>query len=173
MSRSILCGAARLLAFVALAMGSAGFSGADRLSAGRVGSLSCRVQAGQITGAAKAPRTTAFVWSAAHGTDEATGPIRTSLGQVDQETGSAASTVLTLGGKRLALPVSLSGSVRFGRVIDYGGKVALAYLVERAEDSSASPSQVVVLLGAGGTVLETDVLPGTAATPGEHCVVVQ
>ncbi|SDW85729.1 hypothetical protein [Lysobacter enzymogenes] len=136
-------------------------------------SLSCRVQAGQVIGTAKVPRITQFVWSAAHGTDEATGPIRTSLGQVDQGTGPAPSTVLTLGGKRLALPASLSGSVRFGHVIDYGGKVALAYLVERAEDSSASPSQAVVLLGPGGVVLEADVLPGTAATPGEHCVVVQ
>lgn len=136
-------------------------------------SLSCRVQAGQVTGTLKPPRVTEFVWSAAHGTDEATGPIRTSLGLVDQGAGSTASTVLTLSGKRLALPASLAGSVRFGRVIDYGGKVALAYLAERAEDSSASPSQVVVLLGPGGVVLEMDVLPGTAASPGEHCVVIQ
>ncbi|ATE70783.1 hypothetical protein [Lysobacter capsici] len=142
-------------------------------SAAAAQSLSCRVQSGEVTGTAKPPRITEFIWSAAHGTDEATGPIRTSLGQVDQEANSTASTVLMLGGKRLALPASLAGSVRFGRVIDYGGKVALAYLAERAEDSSASPSQVVVLLGAGGIVLETDVLPGTAASPGEHCVVIQ
>jgi len=141
-------------------------------SAEAVRSLSCRVLTGQVTGTAKSPRTTEFVWSGAHGIDDATGPIRTSLGQISQGAGSTAATVLTLDGKPLSLPASLAGSVRFGRVIDYGGKVALAYLVERTEDSSASPSHAVVLLGDRG-VLETDVLPGTAGVPGEHCVVVE
>lgn len=172
MSQSIPREVSRFLALVSLVAGMASFSEAATPEAAKTRSLSCRLQAGQIAGTAKTPRTSEFVWSAAHGVDAATGSIRTSLGQVDQEAGSTSSTVLTLGGKRLALPASLAGSVRFGRATDFGGKVALAYLVERAEDSSASPSQVVVLLGAQG-VLETDLLPGTAASPGEHCVVVQ
>lgn len=172
MSQSIPREASRFLVLATLVAGATGFSEAATPDGAQTRSLSCRLQAGQIAGTAKTPRTSEFVWSAAHGTDDATGPIRTSLGQLDQEAGSASSTVLTLGGKRLPLPASLTGSVRFGRVTDFGDKVALAYLVERAEDSSASPSQVVVLLGAQG-VLETDLLPGTAASPGEHCVVVQ
>lgn len=136
-------------------------------------SLSCRVRAGEVAGTAKPPRATGFVWSAAHGAEEVTGSVRTSLGQIDQGRGSGPTTILTLDGKPLSLPASLAGSVRFGRVIDYGGKVALAYLVERVEDSSASPSQVIVLLGTNGVVLEADVLPGTAAAPGAHCVLVE
>lgn len=136
-------------------------------------SLSCRVQAGLIKGAAKAPRPIQFVWGAAQGPDDATGPVRTSLGQIEQGNGSSATAVPTLRGKPLALPAALAGSVLYGRAVDYGDKVVLAYLVERAEDSSASPSQVVVLLGGKGQVLETDLLPGTTASPGKHCVVVE
>jgi hypothetical protein len=136
-------------------------------------SLSCRVHNNQIKGAATAPVAAEFIWSAAHGTDEATGRIKTSIGQIDQGAGTGPTTVLTLNGKVLPLPASLSGSIRFGRAIDYGSKVVLAYLVERADDSSASPSQVVLLLGQGGAVLETDLLPGTAPSPGDHCVLIQ
>jgi len=103
----------------------------------------------------------------------ATGSIKTSIGQIDQRDNVGSVTILTLNGKAIPLPASFAGSVRFGRAIDYGGKVALAFLTERADDSSASPSQAVVLLGQGGAVLETDLLPGTATSPGDHCVLVQ
>ncbi|WP_057920840.1 hypothetical protein [Lysobacter capsici] len=136
-------------------------------------SLSCRVHGQQIKGIFKAPVVSEFVWSAAHGTDDASGPIKTSIGQIYQGAGTGPTTVLTLDGKALQLPASLAGSIRFGRSIDYGGKVALAYLVERGEDTSASPSEVVLVLGQRGAVLETDLLPGTAPSPGDHCVLVQ
>lgn len=136
-------------------------------------SLSCRVHSKQIKGTGKTPVIAEFIWSAAHGTDEPTGLIETSIGQIGQGDGSGPATVLTLNGKALSLPASLAGSIRFGRSVDYGGKVALAYLVERQDDSSASPSQVVLLLGQGGAVLETDLLPGTAPSPDDHCVLIQ
>lgn len=135
-------------------------------------SLSCRIHSNRIQGTAKVPKTTDFVWSVAHGADEATGPIRTSIGQIDQGAATGPTTVITLNGRPLQLPASLKGSIRFGRSIDYGDKVALAYLVERGDDSSASPSQVVLLLEPGGTVLETDLLPGTASEPGSHCLLI-
>ncbi len=172
MSRSILCELSRIAVLLALGAGAVGAVEASPPRPSEA-SLSCRVQAGLIKGTAKAPRAIEFVWGAAQGLDDATGPVRTSLGQIDRGTGSSATAVPTLRGKPLALPAALAGSVLYGRAIDYGDKVVLAYLVERAEDSSASPSQVVVLLGVQGQVLETDLLPGTAASPGKHCVVVE
>lgn len=143
------------------------------MSAQAADSLSCRIQANQIAGNANKPRVTDFVWSAAHGTDEGTRSIKTRIGLIGQAGASGPATVLNLNGKELSMPTALAGSVRFGKVYDYGDKVALAYLVERADDSSASPSQVVLLLGRSGTVLETDLLPGTAAAVDTHCVLVQ
>jgi hypothetical protein len=172
MGRSILCEVSRFAVLFVLAGGAVGPVEASPPRSHEA-SLSCRVQAGLIKGAAKVPKTVEFVWGAAQGSDDATGPIRTGLGQIDQGTGSSATAVPTLRGKPLALPAEVAGSVIYGRAVDYGDKVVLAYLVERAEDSSASPSQVVVLLGAKGQVLETDLLPGTAASPGKHCVVVE
>jgi hypothetical protein len=172
MGRSILCEVSRFAVLFVLAGGAVGPVEASPPRPTEA-SLSCRVQAGLIKGAAKVPKTVEFVWGAAQGPDDATGPIRTSLGQIDHGTGASAAGVLTLGGKRLPLPAELAGAVLYGRAVDYSDKVVLAYLVERAEDSSASPSQVVLLLGAKGQVLETDLLPGTAASPGKHCVVVE
>lgn len=172
MSRSILCEVSRIAVLLVLAGGAVGPVEASPPRP-KEASLSCRVQAGLIKGAVKVPKSIQFVWGAAQGPDDATGPIRTSLGQIDQGSSSSATAVPTLGGKPLALPAALAGSVLYGRAVDYSDKVVLAYLVERAEDSSASPSQVVVLLGAQGLVLETDLLPGTATSPGKHCVVVE
>jgi hypothetical protein len=172
MGRSILCEVSRFAVLFVLAGGAVGPVEASPPRPTEA-SLSCRVQAGLIKGAAKVPKTVEFVWGAAQGPDDATGPIRTSLGQIDHGTGASAAGVLTLGGKRLPLPAELAGAVLYGRAVDYSDKVVLAYLVERGDDSSASPSQVVVLLGAEGQVLETDLLPGTAASPGRHCVVVE
>ena len=172
MGRSILCEVSRFAMLFVLVGGAVGPVKASPPHPTGA-SLSCRAQAGLIKGATKAPKSIEFVWGAAQGPDDATGPIRTSLGQIDQGTGSGATAVPTLRGRPLALPAALAGSVLYGRAVDYGDKVVLAYLVERAEDSSASPSQVVVLLGAQGLVLETDLLPGTATSPGKHCVVVE
>ncbi|WP_051547350.1 hypothetical protein [Lysobacter capsici] len=158
---------------LALVIVLAGFLGAPPSKAAETASLSCRVHGDQIKGTARAPVVAEFIWSAAHGTEEAAGPIKTSIGHIYQGAGTGPATVLTLDGKALRLPAPLAGSIRFGRSIDYGGKVALAYLVEREEDSSASPSQVVLVLGQRGAVLETELLPGTAPSPGDHCVLIQ
>lgn len=136
-------------------------------------SLSCRVQKGLIAG--KHPvKTTEFAWGSAHGAGDGqvATTIPTSLGAVSHGLGQD-TTAITLGGKPVPLPAEARGVIWGGRVYDFGGQVAVAYQVERQDDSSASPSEVVVLLGKGPKVSAIDVLPGTASKPAGYCVLNQ
>lgn len=146
---------------------------ATPLAAQAIDPLSCRVEQGTLSGASGDPEVIEFTWSTAHETADPTGPIETAIGRIDQVEGPRFTTALTLNGRPLSLPAELQGLIRFGTVYDYGDRVAMAYLVERADDSSASPSQVVVVLGKDGSVDETEVLAGNAPTIDGHCILIQ
>jgi hypothetical protein len=123
MTRSIPPGLSRALVLAVLAVGSTGFSS---VTPAKSPSLSCRVHEQQIQGATKASRTTDFVWSAANGTEEATGPIKTSIGRIDQAASRGRVTVLTLNSKPISLPAALAGViVRQGLRLWREGRVGL------------------------------------------------
>lgn len=132
-------------------------------------SLWCQLEAGTLVGTGKAAKVTDFVWSAAQDEEGVTGPIKTSLGVFDAGEGSSGSTALTLGGKAVALAPKATGIIGFGKVYDFGSSVAVAYVVERPSDSSATPSEAVVVIGKGGTVSKVAVLAGTQPRPAGHC----
>ena len=107
-----------------------------------------------------------FLWSTAHGEARPDGAIRTRLGLI--EPGEGSSTSILLDGVPIALPIEVAGLIRFGKIYDRGDQLALAYLVERPDDSSASPSQVALTLDESGQVTSTDLIPGNAdPAPGQ------
>lgn len=132
-------------------------------------SLWCQLEAETLVGVGKATEVTDFVWSAAQDEESVTGPIKTSLGAFDAGEGPSHTTSITLAGKPLALPAKATGIIAFGKVYDFGGTIAVAYLVERKDDASASPSEAVVVISKGGTVSKVAVLPGTQPPPAGHC----
>lgn len=127
--------------------------------------LWCKVKEGKAGGAAKAPRTTAFVWNAAHGGETLTPPVATSVGRIDQGEGPGYSTVITVDGKAVPLAPAASGIILFGKIYDFGDKIAVVFLVETATDSSASPSEALVLIGKGPRVLEQGAISGQETSP--------
>lgn len=138
--------------------------------------LSCQVQ-GDLTKHSAAPKVTDFTWSTAHNSSSPTGAIATSIGKIAQ---GRAQGSITLSGKPVQLPNEVRGVIRFGKVYDYGGRVALAYRVEREFDSSATPSEVVFRLDKTRVVAEAEVLPGEAAFNDilardypDHCTLVE
>lgn len=135
-------------------------------------SLWCQVETGDLPGvkaAAKPAKLTEFVWNTAHGGMEPTGPIKTYIGTIEAGEGPHYTTAITLNGKPVALPSGTTGLIWSGKVYDFSGTVALAYQVERADDSSASPSDVVVVIEKDGLVSQSAVLPGTEPPPADHC----
>lgn len=136
-------------------------------------SLSCQLQNGQFrVGGVGNPKVSAFIWATGHGSATPTGPIRTRIGRIDPVEGRDYRRAIKLDGKPILLPPEAHSEVGFGKVYDFGGALALAYLGEREEDSSARPSQIVVVINKAGSVIDSEVLPGTATNPGSHCLLI-
>ncbi|MFL4515587.1 hypothetical protein [Stenotrophomonas pavanii] len=142
-------------------------------SAGAAPSLSCQLQSGQFRGdGGGKPKVSEFIWASGHGSATPTGPIRTRIGRIDPVEGRDYKCAIKLDGKPVLLPAEAHSVIGFGKVYDFGGTVALAYLGEREEDSSARPSQIVVVINKAGSVIDSEVLPGTATIPGNHCLLI-
>jgi hypothetical protein len=101
-----------------------------------------------------------------------TGPIRTRIDRIDPVEGRDYKRAIKLDGKPVLLPAEAHSVVGFGKVYDFGNAVALAYLGERDEDSSARPSQIVIIINKAGAVIDSEVLPGAATNPGNHCLLI-
>lgn len=136
-------------------------------------SLSCQLQIGQfrVDGGGRA-KVSAFIWATGHGSATPTGPNRTSIGRIEPVEGGDYKRMLKLDGKPVLLPAEAHSVIGFGKVYDFGSAVALAYLGERDEDSSARPSQIVIVINKAGAVIDSEVLPGTATNPGTHCLLI-
>ena len=126
--------------------------------------LSCQVQHHHIQGTRSKPTVTDFTWSTAHNTAKTTGAVRTSLGRIEESDDG-----IKLNGKEIALPSAVQGAIYFGKVYDYGNKVAMVYLVSRADDSIATPSEVVILLSKGDSITGFEVMPGTEMSSPDQC----
>lgn len=143
------------------------------VSAEAAPSLSCQLQSGQFPGEGKGkPKVSEFIWATGHGSAMPTGPIRTRIGRIDPVEGQDYKRAIKLDGKPVLLPTEAHSVVGFGKVYDFGGTVALAYLGEREEDSSARPSQIVIVINKAGSVIDSEVLPGTVTNPGSHCLLI-
>ncbi|MDX3930948.1 MAG: hypothetical protein QHC77_03270 [Stenotrophomonas sp.] len=135
--------------------------------------LSCQLKTGQFrVGGVGNPKVSAFIWATGHGSATPTGPIRTSIGRIDPVEGRDYKRAIKLNGKSILLPPEAHSVVGFGKVYDFGSAVALAYLGERDEDSSARPSQIVIVINKAGSVIDSEVLPGTATNQGSHCLLI-
>ncbi len=136
-------------------------------------SLSCQLQNGQfrLDGEGK-PKVSEFIWATGHASVPPTGPIQTRIGRIDLVEGRDYKRAIKLDGKPVLLPAEAHSVVGFGKVYDFGRAVALAYLGERDEDSSARPSQIIVVINKAGAVTDSEVLPGTNLNPGNHCLLI-
>lgn len=135
--------------------------------------LSCQLKSGQfrVDGGGR-PKVSEFIWATGHGSAMPTGPIRTRIGRIDPVEGRDYKRMLKLDGKPILLPPDTRSVIGFGKVYDFKDAIDLAYLGEREEDSSARPSQIVIVIDKAGSVIESEVLPGTATNPGSHCLLI-
>lgn len=142
-------------------------------SAEAANSLSCQLQSGQfrVDGGGR-PKVSEFIWATGHASVPPTGPIRTRIGRIDPADGPDYKRMLKLDGKPVLLPPEAHSVIGFGKVYDFKDAIALAYLGEREEDSSARPSQIVIVINKAGSVIDSEVLPGTATNPGSHCLLI-
>lgn len=142
-------------------------------SAEAANSLSCQLQSGQfrVDGGGR-PKVSEFIWATGHASVPPTGPIRTRIGRIDPADGPHYKRMLKLDGKPVLLPPEAHSVIGFGKVYDFKDAIALAYLGEREEDSSARPSQIVIVINKAGSVIDSEVLPGTATNPGSHCLLI-
>ncbi len=136
-------------------------------------SLSCQLQSGQFkTAGVVHPKVSQFIWATGHGSATPTGPIRTRIGRIEPLEGLDYKRAIKLDGKSVLLPPDAQSVIGFGKVYDFKDAIALAYLGEREEDSSARPSQIVIVINKAGSVIDSEVLPGTATIPGNHCLLI-
>lgn len=136
-------------------------------------SLSCQLQSGQFkAGGGGKPKVSEFIWASGHGSATPTGPVRTRIGRMDPVEGRDYKRAIALDGKLVLLPPEAHSVIGFGKVYDFKDAIALAYLGEREEDSSARPSQIIVVINKAGSVIDSEVLPGTATNPGNHCLLI-
>lgn len=136
-------------------------------------SLSCQLQSGQFNaGGGGKPKVSEFIWATGHGSAMPTGPIRTRIGRIDPADGPDYKRMLKLDGKPILLPPDTRSVIGFGKVYDFKDAIALAYLGERDEDSSVRPSQIVIVINKAGSVIDSEVLPGSATNPGNHCLLI-
>lgn len=142
-------------------------------SAGAAPSLSCQLQSGQFkVGGGGKPKVSEFIWASGHGSATPTGAIRTRIGRIDPVEGGDYKRMLKLDGKPVLLPAEAHSVIGFGKVYDFKDAIALAYLGEREEDSSARPSQIVIVINKAGSVIASEVLPGIATNQGSHCLLI-
>lgn len=142
-------------------------------SAEAVQSFSCQLQSGQFkAGGGGKPKVSEFIWATGHGSAIPTGPVRTSIGRIDPAEGRDYKLAIKLDGKPVLLPAEAHSVIGFGKVYNFGSAVALAYLGERDEDSSAQPGQIVIVINKAGSVIDSEVLPDTATNPGSHCLLI-
>lgn len=135
--------------------------------------LSCQLKTGQFrVGGVGNPKVSEFIWASGHGSATPTGSIRTSIGRIDPVEGPDYKRTLKLDGKPVPLPPDAQSVIGFGKVYDFKDAIALAYLGEREEDSSARPSQIVIVINKAGSVIDSEVLPGAATNPGSHCLLI-
>lgn len=142
-------------------------------SAEAANSLSCQLQSGQfrVDGGGRS-KVSEFIWATGHASVPPTGPIRTRIGRIDPADGPDYKRMLKLDGKPVLLPPEAHSVIGFGKVYDFKDAIALAYLGEREEDSSARPSQIVIVINKAGSVIDSEVLPGAATNPGSHCLLI-
>ena len=140
--------------FVLLAVAAFGVAGGvERTQADE--NLWCKIKA---DAARPSARSIPFFWSASHGaTENPTGPLKTSIGVIEP---GDTQTRITLDGKPVPLPAGARGPIWSGRVIDLGKQVAIAFLVEGPNDSSALPSEALLVIERGPVVVASDVIPG-------------
>lgn len=138
----------KAFAIGAIAIVATGQAGANE-------NLWCQVKA---EAAAKTTKGIPFIWSSSHAAEYApTGPLQTSQGVI--EAGDT-TTRITLDGKPVPLPAGAQGPVWSGRVIDLGDRIAIAFLVEGPNDSSALPSEALLVIKRGPVVVASNVIPG-------------
>lgn len=134
----------------------------------------CRAncRAASFRGGKGKPKVSAFIWATGHGSATPTGPIRTRIGRIDPGEGRDYKRAIKLDGKPVLLPAEAHSVIGFGKVYDFKDAIALAYLGEREEDSSARPSQIVIVINKAGSMIDSEVLPGTSLNPGKHCLLI-
>lgn len=115
------------------------------------------------------PRIQQFQFSSANETGEVVDRVQSSAGTVRFADGKNFQTAITVNGAPVNLPENFRGLIRFGEVRDYGDNIAIAYLVERGEDSSAMPSEVALLVNGKGQVIRSDILPGNGEQTDGYC----
>lgn len=95
--------------------------------------------------------------------------VETSIGEIRFRDGPRYQTVVSLSGRDIDLPRQILGQIRFGEVREFGQRAVLIYKVERADDVSGPPSEVVVAIDQKGGIIGSDVLPGNGAPTAKYC----
>lgn len=121
--------------------------------------LPCRFKAGEIAGS----DSYASQVNQHHKSPSLKKAKKTSVGSLtwiqEQESGHF-NIIPMINGKPIAIRKENEGTFRSGKIYDLGGKIILAYAVERWSDSRSSPSHLTVLVGPGGKIMEEYAIDG-------------
>lgn len=122
------------------------------------GELPCRFQAGLVSGTATSARvfTTNTHENAHKG-------FKTSVGALTWAHNDMHQSVPVINGKKVSISKQNIGSFGNGKVHDLGGKILISYQVVRMEDSRAEPSNLTLLVGPNGKVIEEHIVEGNKA----------